>query len=365
MDIKPYLKLMVAKQASDMFLSTGAPVNIKIDGASAPVNSSPLPPGQVRNFAYGLLNEQQVAVFEESQELDTAISVNEVGRFRINLFMQRGEVAMVVRYIPWNCPSIADLKLPPLLSELVMQPRGMIIVAGATGSGKSNTLAAMIEHRNRHSTGHILTIEDPIEFIHSHKKSVVNQREIGLDTQSYSEALRRAMREAPDLIMIGEIRDAETMQQALTYANTGHLCLSTLHATNADQAIERMITFFPEAAQRQLLLDLSLNLRAVIAQRLLTDKNGKRLPATEILLNTPHMQSLIHDGDLSKMKSAIEQDTTSGMQSFDSSILSLYRDEKISLDEALDNADRPDDLRLKISLGGNENDAELSYNFNI
>ena len=365
MDIKPYLKLMVAKQASDMFLSTGAPVNIKIGGASAPINSTPLPPGQVRDIAYALLNEHQVTVFEESHELDTAISVNEVGRFRINLFMQRGEVAMVVRYIPWKCPSVANLNLPSLLSKLVMQPRGMVIVAGATGSGKSSTLAAMIDHRNRHSTGHILTIEDPIEFIHSHKKSVVNQREIGLDTRSYSEALRRALREAPDVIMIGEIRDAETMRQALSYANTGHLCLSTLHATNADQAIERMINFFPEAAQKQLLLDLSLNLRAVTAQRLLTGSDGKRLPASEILLDTPYIKSLIRDGDLSKIKSAIEQDTTSGMQSFDSSIFSLYRDGRISLDEALGNADNPDDLRLKISLGGSDNATEPDFSFNI
>jgi twitching motility protein PilU len=354
---------MVARQASDLFLSTGAPVTIKIDGISAPVNNTPLPPGRVREIASTLLNEQQIAAFEESLELDTAISVKDVGRFRINTFMQRGEVAMVVRYIPWNCPTVAELNLPGLLNDLVMQPRGMVIVVGATGSGKSSTLAAMIDHRNRNSTGHILTIEDPIEFIHRHRKSLVNQREIGLDTRSYAEALRRALREAPDVIMIGEIRDAETMQQALTYANTGHLCLSTLHATNADQAIERIISFFPETGQKQLLLDLSLNLRAVVAQRLLTGPDGKRLPATEILLNTAYIQSLIRDGDLGALKKAMEQDTTSGMQSFDNAILELYRDQKITLEEALANADQPVDLRLKISLGSNDVAVAQDYGF--
>jgi twitching motility protein PilU len=350
MDIVPYLKLMAEKGASDLFFSTGAPVTIKVEGVSAPLGDKPLPTGMVKKLAYGLIGEEHQKIFEQRLELNYAISVNGVGRFRINLYRQRGEVAMVIRFIKARIPSIEELHLPQILKDLVMEPRGLVLLVGSTGSGKSTTLAAMIDHRNRHSTGHILTIEEPIEFIHQHKKSIVDQREVGLDTLSYSNALKNAMREAPDVILIGEIRDRETMQHAMSYAETGHLCLSTLHANNANQTLDRIINFFPESAHHQLLMDLSLNLRAVVSQRLILGADGKRVPAVEIMLRTPFIAELIEKGDIDSIKDAMEKNTELGVQTFDQSLFELYKSGKISKEAALDYADSRNNLMLKIRL---------------
>jgi twitching motility protein PilU len=296
------------------------------------------------------MSEEQQQKFEQNLEQDIAITVSQIGRFRVNIFKERGEVAMVVRYIKNRIPSIEELNLPASLKDMVMEPRGLILLVGTTGCGKSTTLASMIDHRNELKTGHILTIEDPIEYLHTHKKSVVNQREVGLDTLSYANALRRAMREAPDVILIGEIRDRETMEQAIGYADTGHLCLSTLHATSANQALERIINFFPESAHDQLYLDLSLNLNAVIAQRLVRGKDGKRVPAVEIMQTSAYVKELIQKHEIHNIKDAMEQATEGGMQTFDQSLYNLYREGKISRDEALANADSKTNLGLRIRL---------------
>lgn len=350
MDISRYLSLMAEKEASDLFFSVGAPVNIKIEGISQAINDKSLPAGAVQTLAYGIISEEQKKTFEETMELNFSISFPEVGRFRINLYRQRGEVAMVVRYIKTNIPSIEALQLPSILQDLVMEPRGLILLVGATGSGKSTTLASMIDYRNCNKTGHILTIEEPIEFIHKHKKSIVDQREVGLDTLSYSNALKNAMREAPDVILIGEIRDRETMQHAIAYAETGHLCLSTLHANNANQTLDRIVNFFPDAARHQLLLDLSLNLRAVVSQRLIPSVSGKRVPAVEIMLRSAFIANLIEKGDVDGLKEAIEQGKDMGMQSFDQSLFELFQQGKISEQQALDNADSRNNLSVKIRL---------------
>ena len=353
MDITPYLKLMVERDASDLYFTCGARINIKIDGVTTPVGKTPLPTGAISEMLPELLSEKQIAEFEEDYELDTAFTLPDIGRFRINVFRQRGEAAMVIRQIKGNIPSITELELPKLLQDLIMEPRGLIIIAGATGTGKSTTVAAMLDYRNQNKTGHILTIEDPIEFVHAHKKSIVNQREVGLDTKSFEEALRRAMREAPDVIMIGEIRDAQTMKQALSYADTGHLCVATLHATNATQTMERIISFFPQANHDQLLMEMSLNLRAVIAQRLLIDKNNKRVPATEVLLNEPHVKVLIREGETQKLKDVLEKaGEGSQLHSFDNDILRLFNAKRVSMEEAIAHADEPDYLKLKVKLGG-------------
>jgi twitching motility protein PilU len=352
MDIVPYLKLMAEKGASDLFFSTGAPVNIKIEGVSSPLGSQKLQPGMVQKLAYGIINDEKKKIFEETLELNFAIAAHDVGRFRINLFRQRGEVAMVIRYIQSHIPSMETLHLPTILRDLVMEPRGLVLLVGATGSGKSTTLASMIDHRNTHTTGHILTIEEPIEYVHQHKKSIVDQREIGLDTLSYSNALKNAMREAPDVILIGEIRDQETMQHAMAYAETGHLCLSTLHANNANQTLDRIINFFPESAHHQLLLDLALNLRAVVSQRLIPGVDGKRIAAVEIMLKSPYISELIEKGDIDSIKDAIEKGTGEGMQTFDQSLYELYTQGKITQEEALANADSHNNLSLKMRLAG-------------
>ena len=351
MDITPYLHLMVEKNASDLFFSTGSPVGIKVEGRTTSIGDTPLPEGETKRLAYSLLSDRQVAVFEEEMELDFAISVKEEGRFRVNLFRQRGEVAMVIRFVKSLIPTAEELHLPALLNDLVMAPRGLILVVGTTGCGKSTTLASMIEYRNLSTTGHILTIEDPIEFVHKHHKSIVNQREIGTDTKSYAAALKRAMREAPDVILIGEIRDRETMEQAISYAQTGHLCLSTLHASNANQTMERIINFFPPEAHRQLFMDLSLNLTAVVSQRLVKGVDGKRYPAVEVLLNSPYVAELIDKGEVGEIKEAMKHSTEQGMQTFDQALYNLYHQGRIDLDEALANADSRNDLGLKIRLG--------------
>ena len=350
MDIVPYLKLMVQKNASDIFFSTGAPANIKAEGSTMPVGDKSMVPGQVRKLAYSVMSDVQIKEFEATFECNLAISITGLGRFRVNVFRQRGDVAMVIRYIKGDIPDIAQLNLPPLLEELIMEQRGLILVVGSTGSGKSTTLASMIEHRNRTQTGHILTIEDPIEYIYRHKKSVVDQREVGLDTLSYEAALKNAMREAPDVILIGEIRDASTMQHATAYAETGHLCLSTLHANNANQALDRIVNFFPDTAHRQLYTDLSLNLKAVISQRLVLGLDGQRIPAVEIMLLSSFISELIQKGDIHSLKEAMEQGNECGMQTFDQSLYKLYKEDKISMEEALKHADSRNNLSLKIRL---------------
>jgi twitching motility protein PilU len=350
MEIIPYLKLMVQKNGSDLFFSTGAPPNLKAEGRTMPIGDSPMGPGMVRKLAYSIMSDDQVSEFERTMECNLAISINGLGRFRVNVFRQRGDAAMVIRYIKGVIPSIDELNLPPILKELIMMPRGLILVVGSTGSGKSTSLASMIDHRNATSTGHILTIEDPVEFLHTHKKSVVDQREVGLDTLSYEVALKNAMREAPDVILIGEIRDRQTMQHAIAYAETGHLCLSTLHANNANQALDRIINFFPDTAHHQLYLDLSLNLKAVVSQRLVKSKDGKRMPAVEVMLLSTFVAELIQKGDIHAVKEAMEQGTERGMQTFDQALYKLYKEGRITLDEALSHADSRNNLSLKIRL---------------
>ena len=366
MDIGYFLKLMVDKGASDMFLSTGAPVNIKVEGKLYPLGNTGLPAGMVKKIAYSLMDEGQVPQFERDLELNMALAVKEAGRFRINVFKQRGEVGMVIRAIKSEIPGIEQLQLPSIFRDLIMEQRGLILVVGATGSGKSTTLAAMLDYRNSNSPGHMLTIEDPIEYLHRHKKSIVNQREVGLDTHSYAEALKNAMREAPDVIMIGEIRDTDTMEAAIAFSETGHLCLATLHSNNADQTLERILNFFPESAHKNVLMNLSLNLKAVISQRLVIGKDGRRLPATEVLLNTPLIRDMIRRGQIHEVKEAMDRSLQDGMRTFDQSLYKLYREGRIELDEALAKADSRDGLALKLRLsegGGTATaDSELGGN---
>ena len=350
MDIGYFLKLMTEKNASDMFLTTGAPVFIKVEGRLYPLGNTGLPSGMVKKIAYSLMDEGQVPVFERDLEFNMAIAVKDAGRFRVNVFKQRGEVGMVIRSIKSEIPTIDQLKLPQVLKDIVMEPRGLVLVVGSTGSGKSTALAAMIDHRNTNNTGHILTIEDPIEFLHKHKKSIVNQREVGLDTHAFHNALKNAMREAPDVILIGEILDAVTMESAIAFAETGHLCLATLHSNNADQTLDRILNFFPEAAHKNVLMNLSLNLKAVISLRLVVGKDGKRMPASEILINTPMIRDLIRRGEVHEVKDAMDKSLQEGMHTFDQSLFRMYKDGKIDLEEALRKADSRDGLALKIRL---------------
>ena len=350
MDIGYFLKLMTEKNASDMFLTTGAPVFIKVEGRLYPLGNTGLPSGMVKKIAYSLMDEGQVPVFERDLEFNMAIAVKDAGRFRVNVFKQRGEVGMVIRAIKSEIPTIDQLKLPQVLKDIVMEPRGLVLVVGSTGSGKSTALAAMIDHRNTNNTGHILTIEDPIEFLHKHKKSIVNQREVGLDTHAFHNALKNAMREAPDVILIGEILDATTMEAAIAFAETGHLCLATLHSNNADQTLDRILNFFPEAAHKNVLMNLSLNLKAVISLRLVVGKDGKRMPASEILINTPMIRDLIRRGEVHEVKDAMDKSLQEGMHTFDQSLFRMYKDGKIDLEEALRKADSRDGLALKIRL---------------
>lgn len=357
MEIAPYLKLMVQKNGSDLFFSTGAAPHLKAEGRTLPIGDKRLEPGKVRELAYSIMTDDQKSEFERTLECNLAISVTGLGRFRVNVFRQRGDVAMVLRYIKGEIPSFEELRLPDKLKDLIMEKRGLVLVVGSTGSGKSTTLAAMIDHRNSSSTGHILTIEDPIEFLHQHKKCVVDQREVGLDTLSFENALHNALREAPDVILIGEIRDAATMQHAISYAETGHLCLATLHANNANQAIDRIINFFPDSAHKQLYNDLSLNLKGVISQRLVKTQDGKRAPAIEILLLTSFIAELIQKGDVHSIKEAMEQGSTIGMQTFDMALYELYKKGMITVDEALRNADSRNNLSLKIRLDNTDSDS--------
>ncbi len=348
--IHDYLRLMAEKEASDLFCSVGAPVHIKVDGKVEPLDGLALAPGSVRDMAYSIMTESQIRDFESNREMNLAISIGEFGRFRVNVYFQRSEIAMVVRYIRSEIPSIESLGLPPVLKTLIMEKRGLILVAGASGSGKSTTLASMIDYRNANQSGHILCIEDPIEFLHRHRKCVIDQREVGIDTNSFENALKNALREAPDVIMIGEILDRLTMQHAIAYAETGHLCISTLHSNNASQAIDRIVNFFPEEARAQLLLDLSLNLRGVISQRLVPSRSGGLLPALEVMLGTPYVSELIRRGSLEEIRTAMSRSTDPGVCTFDQSLFDLYSADSIRLEDALAHADSATDLRLRIRL---------------
>ncbi len=352
MDITPYLNLMVEKNASDLFFTARSPVKLKLEGKVVSVGKTELTPELTESAAFGIMNDYQKGIFEETLECDFAIALaDESARFRVNVFRQRGKVAMVLRLIPSKIPSADELGLPEILTEVIMVKRGLILMVGATGSGKSTTLAAMLDHRNESQAGHILTIEDPVEFYHPNKRSIVNQREIGVDTLSYHAALKSSLREAPDVILIGEIRDRETMEAALELANTGHLAVSTLHANNANQAMERVINMFPQDLHKQLFMDLSLNLRTVISQRLVPDVHGKRCAAIEIMVNTPHIGELILKGDLDSVKEAMQESGTKGMQTFDDALYNLYKEGRVSLDEALNNADSRTNLEARINFG--------------
>ena len=329
MDITPYLKLMRDKSGSDLFFTTGSPVKVKLEGQLNSVGKTMLTGELIDQAAAGIMTPEQRAKFAETKDLDFAIALEDgSARFRVNVFRQRGEPSMVLRRIPMKIPTIDELSLPEVLKQVITQKRGLILMVGATGSGKSTTLAAMINERNLTMAGHILTIEDPIEFSHPNHKSIVNQREIGTDTASYRAALKAALREAPDMILIGEIRDRETMEAALELCNTGHLCISTLHANNANQAIERVVNLFPNEMHHQLFMDLALNLRAVISQRLVKGLDGFRVAAIEIMLNTPHISDLIQRGDIPSIKEAMEASGARGMQSFDTALYNLYKDER-------------------------------------
>lgn len=352
MDITPYLKLMVDKKASDLFFTVDSPVKIKIEGKVTSVGKTVLTRELCKSAAYALMNDQQMRRFEETMECDFAIVLEDgSARYRVNVFRQRGEVAMVLRLIPTAIPSIDEYGLPPVLKDLSMHKRGLILMVGATGSGKSTTLAAMLDHRNENMAGHILTIEDPIEFSHSNKRSIINQREIGVDTVSYRNALRSSLREAPDVILIGEIRDRETMEAALELCNTGHLAISTMHANNSSQAMERVINLFPQELHKQLFMDLSLNVRAVISQRLVTGIDGMRVAAIEVMINTPHIAELILKGDIHELRTAMEGSGAGGMQTFDMALFGLYKEGRIELEEALANADSRTNLEARINFG--------------
>jgi len=361
MDIGYFLKLMTEKNASDMFLTSGAPIYIKIEGKLYPLGNSGLPAGMVKKIAYSLMDEGQIASFERELELNMALALADTGRFRVNVFKQRGEIGMVIRSIRSVIPSIEELQLPQVLKDIIMAPRGLVLIVGSTGSGKSTTLASMIDHRNSNTSGHILTIEDPIEYLHRHKKSIVNQREVGLDTHSFHSALKNAMREAPDVILIGEILDATTMEAAIAFAETGHICLATLHSNNADQTLERILNFFPESAHKNILMNLALNLKAVVSQRLVTGVDGLRLPAAEILINTPMIRDLMRRGQVHEIKQAMEESLEEGMETFDQCLFRLYKEGRIEMEEALRAADSRDGLNLKFRLSEGSQDAHDPY----
>ncbi len=349
MFVTPLFKLMADKQASDLFFTAGAPIQIKINGTVMPINSQILDPEQVKKISYELMTEVQIREFETKHEMNFAQSGGDIGNFRVNIFHQKNSVAMVIRFVKPDVPAIDTLGLPPVLKEMIMEKLGLILVVGSTGSGKSTTMASMIDFRNSTKTGHILTIEDPIEFIFKHKKSIVNQREVRVDTHTYENALISAMREAPDLLMVGEIRDRETLQSSLLFAQTGHLCMSTLHANNSYNALNRIISFFPREARESLQADLSIALRCVISQRLVKTIDGKRIATVEVLLNTKHIQELIKAGEIGQIKDAMEQSLSPGSQTFEQALFQHYQAGRITMDEALANADSPTNLHWLIS----------------
>jgi twitching motility protein PilU len=353
-DIMPhfqqYLAILARNDGSDLYLTKDAPPAAKFQGKLKAIDKCILNEKQLKTIAYALMDQEQQAQFEQKPEMNLALSEENIGRFRVNIFKQRHSIAMVIRNIKTDIPNADKLGLPDVLKKIIMEKRGLILFVGGTGSGKSTSLAALIDHRNRQASGHIITIEDPIEFVHPHKKSLISQREVGVDTDSFDDALKNTLRQAPDVILIGEIRSRETMEHALAFAETGHLCLSTLHANNANQALDRIINFFPEERRTQLLMDLSINLKGFVSQRLLPTIDGKRTAAIEILLGTKTIADLIHKGDIHGIKEIMERSENLGMQTFDSHLFKLYQAEKITLEEALKNADAPNNLKLRIKL---------------
>ncbi len=346
------LKLMVSKEASDLFLTEGLPPSLKINGSITQISEEPLTADQVKKLALSSMNEQQQNEFEKTQECNFAISPPDTGRFRVNVFQQKNNVGFVLRRIETEIPTFEELGIPKILADLSMMKRGLVIVVGATGTGKSSTLASMVGHRNNNSHGHIITIEDPIEYVHEHKGCILTQREVGVDTKSFEAALENTLRQAPDVILIGEIRNRETMEHAIAFAETGHLVLTTLHANNANQALERILHFFPKDRRDQTLLDLSLNLRAIIGQQLILSTNKKsRVPAVEILINTPYVSQMIREGSVAELKDVMGKSNQQGMLTFDQALYALYKKKKITYEDALHHADSANELRLMIKLG--------------
>ena len=349
------LKLMLSKRGSDLFITAGFPPAIKVDGKMTPVSNQPLTPTHTAELARSIMNDRQAAEFEAHKECNFAINPSGVGRFRVNAFVQQGHVGIVLRVITTTIPRIEDINIPPVLKDVIMTKRGLAIMVGATGSGKSTSLAAMIGYRNENSHGHIITIEDPVEYVHPHINCLITQREVGVDTVSWSAALKNTLRQAPDVILIGEIRDRETMEHAIAFAETGHLCLATLHANSANQALDRVINFFPEERRQQLLMDLSLNLRGMVSQRLIPLKEGKgRCAAVEIMLNSPLISDLIFKGEVHEIKEIMKKSRELGMQTFDQALFDLFELGRISYEDALRNADSVNDLRLQIKLHSKE-----------
>lgn len=350
MEFKDYLNILAKNDGSDLYLSTGAPPCAKFHGTLKPLEKEVMAPGQIQKIANSVMDEEQREEFEHELEMNLAISLPNIGRFRINIFRQRNEISIVARNIKTDIPRFEDLKLPEVLKDVIMTKRGLILFVGGTGSGKSTSLAALIDYRNSNSGGHIITIEDPVEYVHKHKKSIINQREVGVDTRSFHAALKNTLRQAPDVILIGEIRDRETMEHALAFAETGHLAISTLHANNANQALDRIINFFPEERRNQLLMDLGLNIRAFVSQRLVPTVDGARCAAVEILLGTKTIEEIILRGEIHSIKEIMEKSENLGMQTFDGALFKLYREGRISMEEALKNADSENNLRLRIKL---------------
>lgn len=358
MDFNSYLKLMAHKKASDLFITASLPPSIKIHGRVVPITQTPLSKSQARDLVLGIMSPSQKEVFERTHECNFAIGVSSVGRFRVSAFYQRTAVGMVIRRVETKIPTFESLNLPPVLQELSLTKRGIMIFVGGTGTGKSTSLAALIGYRNVNTTGHIITIEDPIEYVHEHQGCVITQREVGIDTESFEIALQNTLRQAPDVIMIGEIRTRETMEHAITFAETGHFCLATLHANNANQALDRILHFFPEDRRDQLLMDLSLNMKAMIAQQLIPTPDGKgRRAAVEILINTPLAQELVRKGNIHKLKELMKKSTNLGMKTFDQALFELYQAGEITYEDALRHADSANEVRLaiKLSQGGDAN----------
>ncbi len=354
------LRLMIARKASDLFITAGFPPAMKIDGKLTPVNNQSLTAQHTAELGRSIMSDKQAAEFESTKECNFAVHPADIGRFRVNAFIQQSRVGLVLRTITTKIPRFEELGLPEVLQDIAMTKRGLVVFVGGTGSGKSTSLAAMIGHRNEHSYGHIITIEDPVEYVHEHRNCIVNQREVGVDTDSWFAALKNTLRQAPDVILIGEIRDRETMEYAIAFAETGHLCMSTLHANSANQALDRIINFFPEERKPQLLMDLSLNLKAFISQRLIPKKGGKgRAAAIEVLINSPYISDLIFKGDVHEIKSVMARSRELGMQTFDQALFDIYEEGLITYEDALRNADSVNDLRLKIKLEGkNAKDAD-------
>ncbi|HXK28498.1 MAG TPA: PilT/PilU family type 4a pilus ATPase [Candidatus Binatia bacterium] len=358
MDIQELFQSMVEHNASDLYLTVARPSMYRIDGIIKPVGEHQYRPQELEDLAHSIMNERQRQEFANTMEMNMAMALPNVSRFRVNVYRQRGSVGLVIRRVKAEIDSLAEMGLPLILGDIAMMKRGLVLVVGATGSGKSTTLAAMVDYRNSIESGHIITIEDPIEFVHRHKKSIVTQREIGFDTHSYQAALKNTLRQAPDVILIGEIRDTETMEAAITFAETGHLCLSTLHSNNANQAIERIMNFFPPVRHAQIYLQLSLNLRAIISQRLIPSLDGGRVAAMEILMDTPRIKDLIKKGEVDILKEGMEQGVQEGCQTFDDALFVLYKERRISFDQAMINADSANNLRLRIKLAGLKVDDE-------